>query len=61
MTEDEAVRITEHAGKVLQQAVREAIELKAKLGQFAIVSRDGKPCRVLASELLKELDDGDES
>ena len=61
MTEDAAARITEHAGKILQQAVREAIEHKAKLGQFAIVSRDGKPCRVPASELLKELNDGDES
>ena len=59
MTKDEVARITEHAGKVLQQAVREAIELKAKLGQYAIVSRDGKPCRVLASELLKELDEDD--
>ena len=57
MTKDETARITEHAGKILQQAVREALELKAKLGQYAIVSdSDGKPRRVLARELLKELD-----
>mgnify|MGYP001210770066 CR=1 FL=1 len=41
--------------QILRRAVREELERKSKLGQYAIVARHGKPCRIKASELLKEL------
>jgi hypothetical protein len=37
----------------LREAVREELEKKAMLGQYCIISRDGKTCRVLAEEALK--------
>lgn len=37
----------------LRKAIREEMTRKAKLGQYAIVSRNGKAVRVLASELIK--------
>lgn len=40
--------------EILRRAVREELERKSKLGQYAIVARNGKACRVKASELLKE-------
>ncbi|MDO8302969.1 MAG: hypothetical protein Q7T18_06995 [Sedimentisphaerales bacterium] len=41
------------AGKCLQKAVREELEKKALLGQYVIISRNGKACRVSAKEALK--------
>lgn len=41
--------------EILRRAVREELERKSKLGQYAIVERNGKPCRVKASELIDEL------
>jgi len=38
----------------LKKAVRNELEKKAKLGQYAVIDRDGKPVRVKASELIKE-------
>ena len=37
----------------LKNAVLEELQKKALLGQSVIISREGKPCRVLASEALK--------
>ena len=37
----------------LQDAVREELQKKAKLGHYCIIRRDGKTCRVLAEEALK--------
>jgi hypothetical protein len=37
----------------LRNAVREELQKKALLGEFVIISRDGKACRVPASEALK--------
>ena len=41
------------AGKCLRKAVREELEKKALLGQYVIISRNGKACRVLAKQALK--------
>lgn len=41
--------------QVLKKAVRNELEKKSRNGQYAIVNRDGKPKRVLASVLLQEL------
>ena len=51
MIEDD---VTRQVTKSLKKAVRKELEKKAKLGQDAIVARDGKPVRVKASELIKE-------
>jgi len=37
----------------LRKAVREELRKKALLGQFAIINRAGKACRVPAKEALK--------
>lgn len=44
------------AEKALQDAVHEDIKIKAKLGQYVIVNRDGKPCKIKASEVLNKMD-----
>jgi len=41
------------AGKCLQKAVREEFQRKALLGQYVIINRNGKACRVPAKEALK--------
>jgi hypothetical protein len=41
------------AGKCLQEAVREEFQRKAALGQYVIISRNGKACRVSAKQALK--------
>ncbi len=37
----------------LKEAVLEELRKKALLGQYAIINRDGKACRVPAKEALK--------
>jgi hypothetical protein len=39
--------------KCLRDAVREELRKKALLGQYVIINRNGKPCRVSAKEALK--------
>ena len=46
-------KMTLEAGKCLQKAVREELQKKALLGQYVIINRNGKACRVLAKEALK--------
>jgi hypothetical protein len=41
------------AGRCLQKAVREELQKKALLGQYVIINRNGKACRVLAKQALK--------
>jgi len=41
------------AGKCLRKAVREELQRKALLGQYVIINRNGKPCRVSAKQALK--------
>jgi hypothetical protein len=41
------------AGKCLQKAVKEEFQRKAALGQYVIINRNGKACRVSAKQALK--------
>ena len=41
------------AEKCLQKAVQEEFRRKALLGQYVIINRNGKACRVLAKQALK--------
>jgi len=41
------------AGRCLRKAVREELQRKALLGQYVIINRNGKACRVSAKEALK--------
>jgi hypothetical protein len=41
------------AGKCLQKAVKEEFQRKAALGQYVIINRHGKACRVSAKQALK--------
>ena len=41
------------AEKCLQEAVREEFQRKALLGQYVIINRNGRACRVSAKEALK--------
>ena len=43
------------AGKALELAVYEEILKKSKLDQYVIIQRDGKTCRVPATELIKTI------
>ncbi len=46
-------KMAREAGRCLQKAVREEVKKKALLGQYVIISRNGKACRVSAKEALK--------
>jgi len=39
--------------KCLRKAVREELKKKALLGQYVIINRNGRACRVSAKEALK--------
>ena len=41
------------AGRCLQEAVQEELQRKALLGQYVIINRNGKACRVSAKQALK--------
>jgi hypothetical protein len=41
------------AGRCLTKAVREELRRKALLGQYVIIERNGKACRVSAKQALK--------
>ena len=53
MTNKLAEKTALQAEKSLQKAVRNELKKKAKLGQYAIIARNGKPVRVKASELIE--------
>ncbi len=55
MVNPETDKMFEQAGKIFQQAINEELLKKSKLGQYAIIEKDGKPCRILASELIKDM------
>lgn len=46
-------KMATEAGRCLQKAVREELKKKALLGQYVIINRNGKACRVLAKDALK--------
>ena len=41
------------AGRCLRKAVQEELKRKALLGQYVIINRNGKACRVSAKQALK--------
>ena len=41
------------AGRCLRKAVREELQKKALLGQYVIINRNGKACRIPAKQALK--------
>ncbi len=45
--------MTVEATKCFRKAVREELQRKALLGQYVIINRNGKACRVSAKEALK--------
>ena len=54
MTNEQAGKIALQAKESLRKAVWNELRKKAKLGQYAVIDRDGKPVRVKASELIKD-------
>lgn len=46
-------KMTLDAANCLKKAVRKELEKKALLGQYVIINKDGKSCRVTAAEALK--------
>jgi len=46
-------KMATEAGKCLRKAVRKELQRKALLGQYVIINRNGKACRVPAKEALK--------
>lgn len=53
MTNEQAGKTALQAEESLKKAVSKELQKKAKLGQYAVIDRDGKPVRVKASELIK--------
>jgi len=53
MVSEETHRMAIAAGKCLRKAVREELRKKAMLGQYVIINRNGKACRVSAKQALK--------
>jgi hypothetical protein len=45
--------MTVEAGQCLSRAVQEELRRKALLGQYVIINRNGKACRVSAKQALK--------
>ena len=52
MTSKEANNRAVEGLECLKRAVRKELEKKALLGQYVIINRDGKACRVSAKEAL---------
>lgn len=53
MSTKKITKMTAIAGECLKKAVREELQRKALLGQYVIIERNGKPCRILAKQALK--------
>jgi len=53
MTSKQPSKMMVEAGICLRKAVREELRKKALLGQYVIINRNGKACRVSAKEALK--------
>ncbi len=53
MVTKETHRMALRAKECLQKAVREELRKKALLGQYLIIERNGKACRVSAKQALK--------
>jgi len=53
MTTKQPSKLAIVAGRCLAKAVREELGKKALLGQYVIINRNGKCCRVSAKQALK--------
>jgi hypothetical protein len=53
MTTKQTDKMAKEAGRCLRKAVQEELQRKALLGQYVIIERNGKACRVPAKEALK--------
>jgi len=53
MTTKRMSKMATEAGRCLRKAVQEEFQRKALLGQYVIINRNGKACRVPAKEALK--------
>jgi len=53
MTTKKTSKMAMVALKCLRKAVREELKRKALLGQYVIISRNGKPYRISAQKALK--------
>jgi glucose-6-phosphate 1-dehydrogenase len=53
MTTKQTRKMATEALKCLRKAVQEELKRKALLGQYVIISRNGKACRVSAKKALK--------
>jgi hypothetical protein len=53
MTTKRPSKMAREACDCLRKAVREEVQRKALLGQYVIINRNGKACRISAKEALK--------
>jgi len=53
MTTKKTSKMASVACRCLRKAVREELQRKALLGQYVIINRNGKACRVSAKHALK--------
>jgi len=53
MTTKETDKMAKLGEKCLRKAVQEEFKKKAMLGQYVIINRNGKACRVSAKEALR--------
>ena len=53
MTTKQTHKMAVIAGRCLRKAVQEEFEKKALLGQYVIINRNGRACRVSAKQALK--------
>ena len=53
MSTKKTSEMTAVAGECLKKAVREEFRKKALLGQYVIINREGKACRISAKEALE--------
>lgn len=53
MTTKQTDKMAVEAGRCLRKAVREELQRKALLGQYVIINRNGKACRISAKQALK--------
>jgi hypothetical protein len=53
VTTKQTSKMATDALRCLRKAVREEFEKKALLGQYVIINRNGKACRVSAKQALK--------
>ena len=53
MNKKQLSKIAKDGLKCLRKAVQEEVKKKALLGQYVIINRNGKPCRILAKQAME--------